>query len=110
MLTDTPGGGQNWTPMVGHFSMPFDIHELEAVTHHVHQAELDIGMRKDRCDGIRKALEAVHADNEDVVHSTVLEFRDHLEPELGTFGLGDPKTEQFLLSTQIDPQGGSTHL
>ena len=91
--------------MVGHFSMPFDIHELEAVTHHVHQAELDIGMRKDRCDGIRKALEAVHADNEDVVHSTVLEFRDHLEPELGTFGLGDPKTEQFLLSTQIDPQG-----
>ena len=24
MLTDTPGGGQNWTPMVGHFSMPFD--------------------------------------------------------------------------------------
>ena len=24
MLTDTPGGGQNWTPMVGHFSMLFD--------------------------------------------------------------------------------------
>ena len=26
MLTDTPGGGQNWTPMVGHFSMLFDTY------------------------------------------------------------------------------------
>jgi hypothetical protein len=24
MLTNTPGEGQNWKPMVGHFSMPFD--------------------------------------------------------------------------------------
>ena len=67
-------------------------------------------MREDSCDGIWKALEAVHADNEDVIHSTVLEFRDHLESELGTFGLGDPKTEKFLLSTQIDPQGRYTAL
>ena len=71
----------------------------------MHQAELDMGMREDRCNGIRKALEAVHADNEFIVHSTVLEFRDHLEPEFDTFGMGDPKTRQFLLSTQIDPQG-----
>ena len=36
MLTDTPGGGQNWTPMVGHYSMLFDKHNvtgaLEALT------------------------------------------------------------------------------
>ena len=28
MLTDTPGGGQNWTPMVGHFSMLFDNYQV----------------------------------------------------------------------------------
>ena len=59
-------------------------------------------MREYRRNGIRKALEAFNADNEDVVHSTVLEFRDHLEPELGAFSLGDPKTEQFLLASQVD--------
>lgn len=67
----------------------FPAYEFEAVARHVNQAELNVCMRKDRSDGVREALEAVHAGDENIVHASIFEFRDHQEPELGTFSLGN---------------------
>ena len=63
----------------------------------VHQAKLDVGMHEGRCDGIRKALEAVNADNEDVAHSTVLEFKRR------TRGAGPTKNVSLAPLTGQDP-------
>ena len=54
---------------------------------------------------LRKALEAVHAGNEDILHAAVLEFGDDLQPELGPLGLGHPQTQQFLLAIEVHAQG-----
>ena len=40
----------------------------------------------------------------------VFEFGDDLQPEPGTFGLGDPEAEDFLLTGQIDPDRQIHHL
>ena len=40
--------------------------EGQRVSDHVHDAELDLGFREDRSNGLRKALEAVHTGDEDI--------------------------------------------
>jgi hypothetical protein len=61
-----------------------------------------IGIRGFNCIG--ESFEVIHAGNEDVLHPRVLEFGDHLQPELGTFGLGDPQAQNLLLPAHIDAQ------
>lgn len=73
--------------------------------HHVHDAQLNGGMRIDGFNRFRKALQPIDASNEDVGNAPVLQLRHHLQPELGPFGLGDPQAQHFLLAGQIDTDG-----
>ncbi len=57
---------------------------VQAMAHHMDDAKLDGGMGIDSLDGFRKSFEAVNAGNKDVLHPTVLQFCDDLQPELGT--------------------------
>ncbi|MNE31938.1 hypothetical protein D3C80_1255290 [compost metagenome] len=68
----------------------------------MHDTQLNDGFRVDRFNGLREALEAVHAGDEDVLHATILEFGHHLQPEFGAFGLGDPQTQHFLVTGHVD--------
>ena len=42
----------------GHSLLRFPGHEVQAVAHHVDNAELNSGLRVDRLDGVRKAIQA----------------------------------------------------
>ena len=55
-------------------------HELQRVADHVDDAGLHDRSREDGLDGLRKALEPVDTGDEDVVHPTILQLRDDVEP------------------------------
>jgi transposase len=54
MLTNTPGEGQNWKPMVGHFSMPFDSKEASSEKQ-LHDLHAKIGQLTVERDFLAKA-------------------------------------------------------
>lgn len=69
------------------------------------QAELHSGLGKHGLNGIREALQAVHAGDKDVLNATVSKFGDNLQPELGAFSLGHPQAQNLLDAVQIDANG-----
>jgi hypothetical protein len=68
----------------------------------VNDAGLHHGLRKHRRDRVGKALEPIDHRNDDVVDAARLELVDHLEPELGAFGLLDPQPQNVLLAVRIE--------
>src|SRR5215210_5261367 len=68
----------------------------------MHDTELDLGLRVDGLDGFRKALESVHAGDEDVRDPAVLQLRHDLQPELRAFSLRHPEAEHFLDAGEVD--------
>jgi hypothetical protein len=74
--------------------LPRDI--VQTVTHHMHDAELDLGVWINSLNRLGKTLEAIHAGDEEVFHDTVLQFSDNLEPELGSLSFCRPHAENFL--------------
>jgi hypothetical protein len=53
-------------------------------------------------DCIREAFQAIHTGDEDIVQTAVFKFSQHIEPELRPFILGQPHTQQFFLTFDID--------
>ncbi|MNE49183.1 hypothetical protein D3C80_1436840 [compost metagenome] len=51
---------------------------------------------------MRKSGQVIHADNEDVPNTTILEFIEHAQPELRGLILPDPHAQDVLVSVQID--------
>ena len=77
------------------------VQSVEGQTKALLRAHLDYVAREgavNRLNRFREAFQAIDAGDEDVLQPTVFEFRDDLEPELGTFILGDPHTKDFLSS------------
>ena len=74
------------------------------MAHHVHQKQLHSRLRIHSLYRPAKALQAIHAGDDDVGHAPVLELCDYLQPELGPFGLGDPWPQEFLLASHVDAQ------
>lgn len=68
----------------------------------MNDSQLNGGVGIDGFNGLRKALQAIDAGNEDVLHTPVFKFRDDLLPELGTFRLGNPQAQHFLLTGQVE--------
>jgi hypothetical protein len=97
-LVDGPQVGGDFLPL-----FPGDI--FQAVTHHVNQAQLDLGIWEDGLDGFWKALKAIDAGDEDVLDSTVPQFGHNLQPELGALVLGGPHSQNFLDSLKGDADG-----
>lgn len=67
-------------------------------------AQLDRGLRVDAVYRIRKALQAVHAGNQDVLKATIFQLRQHFQPELCAFIIGQPHTRQRFLAFGVDTQ------
>ena len=59
------------------------------------RAKLYGGVGVHRLNGLREAFEAIYAVDDDVLHAPALEFGDHLQPEVGTLGLGNPGLAPF---------------
>ncbi len=70
--------------------------EFEAVADQVHDAGLDLRLRKDSVDGLWEALEAIDHGDQYILDATVLQFGHDAQPELGTFGLFDPDAQYLL--------------
>ena len=49
-----------------------------------------VGLREDRVDGIREALEAIHDRDQDVFDAAIAQVVHHRKPEFGPFVVGDP--------------------
>ncbi len=69
----------------------FPANEVQTVPHHVHDTQLGTCLRKHRFNRLGKALEAIHASDEDVLYALVFQLCDDLQPELGAFGLRHPQ-------------------
>ena len=59
---------------------------------------------EDRLDRLRKALEPVHAADQDVLHAALLELGEHLHPELGALSVLKPHPEHIALTVNGDPE------
>jgi hypothetical protein len=69
------GGGLIYLLEVsGDLFAAFPRNVLQAVAHHVHNAELNNGLRKDRFDGLRKSLQAIDTGDQNVLDAAVSEF------------------------------------
>lgn len=64
--------------------------EVQAVVHHVHEAELDYCPRVNRFNGVRKTGQTVDTGNQDIRHTSIPELGQHLQPLLGALALGNP--------------------
>ena len=62
----------------------------------MNDAQLHLRFRENRFDRFGKAFESVNAGDENVLNSTVLEFRDDLHPELRALVVGCPDAQNFL--------------
>jgi len=78
---------------------------VQAVAHHMDDAELNLGVRKDGLDGFGKTLEPIDTSDEDIFHAPVLQFVYNLQPELGSLGLGGSHAENLLDAFEVDANG-----
>jgi len=49
-------------------------HKVQTASHHMHDAQLHGRLREDRLDGLREALQPVHAGDEDVLDAAIGQF------------------------------------
>ena len=70
----------------------------------MHHAQLHPGLWIDGLYGFRQAGQPIHTGKKEIFDPTVLQLREHREPELGSLGLGDPHAKPLLLSFQVDRQ------
>ena len=62
----------------------------------VSEKSLNDGLRKNRIDGFRKALQAIDHGDENVLGAAGLQLVDDAQPEFGAFGLLDADAEDLL--------------
>jgi hypothetical protein len=67
-------------------------------TEQMHDAGLYHGPGEYRGDRLGKALEPVDHRDQDVLDAAVAQLAHHPQPELRSFGLLDPQTEDFLMA------------
>lgn len=60
-----------------------------------------LSLRTHRLDSLGEAPSPIDAGDEDILHTTLLEFDPDLQPELGAFGLTDPEPQKFLRARYI---------
>ena len=78
----------------------------------MYDAKLDRCFRKDACNRIGKALETVHAGDEDILDSSVLEIRKDTEPKVGSLAPGYVHAQKLFPSLACKGQyiiDGSCH-
>lgn len=71
----------------------------------VDDAQLHLSFREDRFDGFGEAFEAVHAGDEDVFDSTILQLRHDLKPQLRALGLAEPEAKHLFIARKCNADG-----
>ncbi len=71
----------------------------------MHDAQLDLGLRVDRLDGVGESGEPVHAADQHVAHPAVLQLVEDPHPELGALRAGEPQAQKLLLALHVHAQG-----
>src|SRR5579872_1474627 len=71
----------------------------------MHDAGLNDGLREDGPDSLGEPFEAVDGGDQDVIDAPDLEVVHHPQPELGAFGLLDPKPKGLLAAIRTDAEG-----
>jgi hypothetical protein len=66
--------------------------ERQTISDQVDNAGLHDGLREHRGDRLWEPLETIDHRDENVVDAASPELVDHFEPELGSFGVLDPKS------------------
>ncbi len=61
------------------------------MTHQMHDAGLDSGLRKSCRDSLGKAFQAVHDGDQDVLDAPVLQLVHHRQPEFAYVVVSDPQ-------------------
>ena len=59
----------------------------------MNNAQLHLGMGKDRLDGFWQPLETIDAGDKAILDTPALEFIEYRQPELGTFRFGNPQAQ-----------------
>ena len=72
------------------------------MTDEMDDASLNDGLRKNRIDGFRKALQAIDHGDENILGAAGLQLVDDAQPEFGAFGLLDPDAENLLAPSGRD--------
>jgi hypothetical protein len=68
-------------------------------------AKLNLSFRKDGFNCFRKAFQAVHAGDENILDASVFQFGDDLHPELRAFRVGCLDAEHILETVERHAKG-----
>lgn len=79
--------------------------EVQGMTHQMHDAGLDSGLREGRRDCLGKAFQAVHNGDQDVLNPAVLQLVHHRQPEFGAFVVSDPQPQNLSQAVPVDAEG-----
>ena len=74
------------------------------MTDEMDDASLNNRLRKNRIDGLRKALQAIDDRDQNILGAAGLQLVDDAQPEFGAFGLLDPDAEDFLGAVRQNAQ------
>ncbi len=69
----------------------------------VNDALLDFGLGIARGNRLRKTVQVVHADDENVLNTAITQVIQYAEPRLARLILADPHTQYILVPIQINP-------
>ncbi len=69
----------------------------------MHHAQPYLRFREYRFDGFRETFQPIHAHDEDICQTAILHLGEHLQPELGAFGLACPQPQHHLCALHIHP-------
>ena len=70
----------------------------------VHDAGLNCGLGEHREDRLRKALQAIDHGQQDILDAAVAQLVHDTQPELGSFVLFKPQTQDFLGAVRTNPE------
>jgi len=87
----------------GCFFPLFPPNIVERMPHQMNDADLHLRFWEDCLDSFGEALGSIHAGDEDVIDSTILQLRHDLEPEHRSLCLRHPQAKNFLCPGQIMP-------
>src|ERR1019366_10518059 len=62
----------------------------------MHDAQLHLGPRIHRFDRFWESLQSIHAGDEHILHSAILQFGQHLQPELRSLVLRHPSSRSLM--------------
>lgn len=67
--------------------------------------ELHLRLRKDHFNGIGKAFKAIDTGDKNIFQAACLELRQNAEPELCSFGFGQPQPEDLFCTIKVNAEG-----